>query len=90
MPNGTCGVISFGVKGGKEAAAKFQKPIATAKTIYDCASLLLSLCLSLAFFGSVQGIGIGTVICAILNGMLIQFFTKATDTWANRQTHFII
>jgi uncharacterized membrane protein YczE len=69
----------------KEAAAKFQKPIATAKTIYDCASLLLSLCLSLAFFGSVQGIGIGTVICAILNGMLIQFFTKTTDKlWSFR------
>lgn len=25
MPNGTCGVISFGVKGGKEAASKFMK-----------------------------------------------------------------
>lgn len=24
MPNGTCGVISFGVKGGKEAASKFM------------------------------------------------------------------
>ena len=63
----------------KEAAAKFQKPIAKVKTVYDCVSLLLSLCLSLVLFGSVQGIGIGTVICAILNGMLIQFFTKATD-----------
>ncbi len=25
MPNGTCGVISFGVKGGREAAAKFME-----------------------------------------------------------------
>ena len=24
MPNGTCGVISFGVKGGREAATKFM------------------------------------------------------------------
>lgn len=25
MPNGTCGVVSFGVKGGREAAAKFME-----------------------------------------------------------------
>ena len=24
MPNGTCGVVSFGVKGGREAATKFM------------------------------------------------------------------
>ena len=24
MPNGTCGVVSFGVKGGREAAEKFM------------------------------------------------------------------
>ena len=24
MPNGTCGVVSFGVKGGREAASKFM------------------------------------------------------------------
>lgn len=27
MPNGTCGVISFGVKGGREAAEKFMKEL---------------------------------------------------------------
>ena len=26
MPNGTCGVISFGVKGGRAAAEQFMKP----------------------------------------------------------------
>ena len=25
MPNGTCGVVSFGVKGGRKAAEKFMK-----------------------------------------------------------------
>lgn len=25
MPNGTCGVVSFGIKGGREAASKFMK-----------------------------------------------------------------
>ena len=27
MPNGTCGVISFGVKGGRKAAEKFMKSL---------------------------------------------------------------
>ena len=27
MPNGTCGVISFGVKGGRSAAEKFMKSL---------------------------------------------------------------
>ena len=27
MPNGTCGVVSFGVKGGREAASKFMNSL---------------------------------------------------------------
>ncbi len=27
MPNGTCGVVSFGVKGGREAAEKFMREL---------------------------------------------------------------
>ena len=30
MPNGTCGVISFGVKGGRAAAEKFMKQLKVA------------------------------------------------------------
>ena len=30
MPNGTCGVVSFGVKGGREAAEKFMKQLKVA------------------------------------------------------------
>ena len=30
MPNGTCGVISFGVKGGREAASSFMKNLKVA------------------------------------------------------------
>ena len=30
MPNGTCGVVSFGVKGGRPAAEKFMKELKVA------------------------------------------------------------
>lgn len=33
MPNGTCGVISFGVKGGREAAAKLMENLKIAKIV---------------------------------------------------------
>lgn len=37
MPNGTCGVISFGVKGGKEEAAKMMEALKLAKIVVHVA-----------------------------------------------------
>lgn len=45
--------------------------IRTVKTLYDCASLLLALILSLALLGKIEGIGIATLICALFNGIII-------------------
>lgn len=39
MPNGTCGVISFGVKGGREAAAKFMSNLKLASIVIHVADL---------------------------------------------------
>ena len=33
MPNGTCGVVSFGVKGGREAATKFMDSLRLAAIV---------------------------------------------------------
>ena len=33
MPNGTCGVVSFGVKGGREAATKFMDSLKLASIV---------------------------------------------------------
>lgn len=44
MPNGTCGVISFGVKGGREAAVKFMdslKLCTIATHVADCRTCVL-------------------------------------------------
>ena len=58
----------------KNLSVKLQKPIHTVKTIYDCCSLLLSVLLSLLLFGTIRGIGIGTLICPFLYGFLIHAF----------------
>ena len=39
MPNGTCGVISFGIKGGREAAAKFMESLKLASIVVHVAYL---------------------------------------------------
>ena len=39
MPNGTCGVISFGVKGGREQAAKFMEGLKLASIVVHVADL---------------------------------------------------
>lgn len=58
----------------KELAAKLGKPVHTVKTVYDCCSLAAALVLSLLFFGTIRGIGIGTVVCAFVYGSLIRMF----------------
>lgn len=68
----------------KEVSQKFGIELSKLKTIYDCSSCLLGIILSFAFFGfgKFEGIGIGTVICALLNGPLIGLFGK------NLEKHF--
>lgn len=65
----------------KEVARKFKKPVPRVKTIYDCSSCLLGLILSFILFGFLQFVGVkwGTVLCALINGTLVGFFTKAVD-----------
>lgn len=60
----------------KEVAAKFRKPVHKMVNLYNMASLTLAVILSFVFFGTIQGIGIGTVACALLYGFVIQFFQK--------------
>lgn len=59
----------------KEFCSHFRLPVSTVKTVYDCTFLALAIGLSFLFFGHIRGIGIGTVVCAFVNGLLIRMFT---------------
>ncbi|MBQ7034995.1 MAG: hypothetical protein IJN34_04600 [Clostridia bacterium] len=65
----------------KELAEKWKFPIDRVKTAYDCISLLLSVALSFGFFGwgAMNGIGWGTLVCALVNGFLIGRFGKLLE-----------
>lgn len=65
----------------KEITKHYNLKLNRVKTVYDCISLLFAVLLSLVLFGLQKpvGIGIGTVICALVNGTMINFFTKKYD-----------
>ena len=57
----------------KELAARTGKEISLVKTVYDCVSCLVGVALSFAFFGvgHFEGVKLGTILCALVNGFLI-------------------
>ena len=63
----------------KEFSSHFKKDIHKVKTTYDIVFLAASVALNLILFGGFVGIGIGTVITALLNGPTISVFAKILE-----------
>ena len=65
----------------KELADKFKLNINKVKTAYDCLSVVIGVAMSFLFFGFgiFNGVGWGTVICALFNGFLIGRFSKLLE-----------
>ncbi|MBR5438274.1 MAG: hypothetical protein IKV21_05075 [Clostridia bacterium] len=61
----------------KELSVRFSLNINKVKTAYDCFSTVLGIVMSFTFFGFgvFEGVKLGTVICALVNGFLIGRFT---------------
>ncbi len=64
-----------------ELSSKYGFNIHKVKTVYDCASCLVSVILSFIFFGlwHFEGVRLGTVVCALVNGYVISLCTKAME-----------
>lgn len=69
-------VYDFFVKGITE---HFKLNQTRFKTIFDLSCLTISVIMTLVFFKSFVGIGVGTIILAIVNGSLIGGFGKLID-----------
>lgn len=63
----------------KLLTAKTGRPLSVIKTTYDLASLVVAVGLSLLFFGSIRGVGIGTVAGALLGGVCIRRMMEWQD-----------
>ena len=58
------------------------------KWVYDFSMLVIAGILALALFGDFTGLGIGTLICALVNAPIIAFFGKIWDKNCNFFTKF--
>ena len=65
----------------KELSLKTKTDINIIKTGYDCFSVILGIVLSFSFFGfgEFEGVKLGTIICAFINGFLISRFSKVLE-----------
>lgn len=70
----------------KEMSAKLCVDINRFKTIYDCTSCAVAVMMSFLFFGFgiFEGVKLGTVICALINGRLIGI----CSVWFERNFEF--
>lgn len=66
----------------KEVSAKYGVDIHRFKTVYDCASCVIGIGMSFAFFGlwHFEGIKLGTMVCALVNGHIIGRFTQILES----------
>ena len=64
----------------KELSAKYHAAIGKTKTIYDCCSCALAVVLSLCFFKTFIGVKWGTIVCAIINGWLIEKISRLLES----------
>ena len=66
----------------KEVSGRFRVNIHKFKTGYDCTSCLVSIALSFVFFGlwHFEGVKLGTVFCALLNGFVIGRCTRLFES----------
>jgi len=66
----------------KELALKLSKPTHRVKTVYDCVSCAVAVVMSFAFFGlwRFEGVKLGTVICALVNGWIIGKTSKVLQS----------
>jgi len=66
----------------KEISGKYKKSISVVKTVYDCCSCLVGVVMSFSFFGlwEFEGVKLGTVFCALINGFLIGRISKLINS----------
>lgn len=63
----------------KAVAEKYNLKVYIFKTCGDVAMLILSVIMTFLFFGKIEGIGFGTPIMAVINGVMIGLFLRMFD-----------
>lgn len=72
----------------KGLSEKFHIDMGKFKIGYDLFSCAVGLAMSFLFFGRIEGIGVGSVACAFLNGVLIAFWCRVIDRFFDFSPRF--
>ena len=72
----------------REISHNFKIPTHRFKLAYDITSCIVSVILSFVFFAGINGIGWGTVLCAFVNGFIIDLFGKILDKFIDFSPRF--
>ena len=72
----------------KAVSSRYGIKISVLKTIVDLSCLTASIVMTFVFFGSMEGIGWGTLVMAVINGAIIGFFSKILDKFFDFQPTF--
>ena len=71
----------------KVVAQKLGREFGVVKTFYDAAMVLCAILISLLCLGSVAGVGLGTVIAALITGGISRFFRVRLEFLVREETH---
>jgi len=73
-------VYELFVKGFSE---HLKRPIPLIKTCFDCSCLATALILSLLFFGRIEAVGPGTLMCAVCSGPLVGVWGRLLNKYVD-------
>ncbi len=72
----------------KEVSKKYNITLTKFKTCFDFSMLVLAVVLTLVLFRKFVGVGVGTLIMTVCNGILIGFFSKFIDKHVELYSRF--
>lgn len=63
----------------RDISSHFDLSVKLVKTSFDLSCVILAIILGMIFLGNIEGIGLGTLICALLTGKFVAIFSQRLD-----------
>jgi uncharacterized membrane protein YczE len=63
----------------RDISSHFELSVKWVKTSFDLSCVILAIIFGLIFLGNIEGIGLGTLICALLTGKFVALFGQRLD-----------
>lgn len=63
----------------RDVSSHFDLSVKFVKTSFDLSCVVLAIVFGMIFLGNIEGIGLGTLICALLTGKFVAIFSQRLD-----------